>query len=83
MLQGIAGIVMNAAIFYRLLKVSQLSNQGTENEQYFKRKVALIASFILQSTMAAAAIAIGGVVAGKVSDKGNLAALCALAIIAG
>ena len=74
---------MNAAIFYRLLKVSKALDQGTRNDQHFKRKVAFIASMILQTTMTAADMAIGGVVAGKVSKKGDLAAPCALAFIAG
>ena len=74
---------MNIAIFYRLLKVSKALDQGTRNEQYFKQKVALTASMIVQTSMTAADIAIGLVVAGKVSEKGNLAATCALAYIAG
>jgi len=74
---------MNAAIFYRLLKVTKLVDQGTKNEQYFKRKVAFVASLILQFFMTAADISMGGVVAGKVSEKGDLAGPCALGIIAG
>ena len=74
---------MNAAIFYSLLKVSRAQDQGTRNDQYFQRKVAFIASMIFQTTMTAADMAIGGVVAGKVSEKGDLAAPCALAFIAG
>ena len=74
---------MNVSIFYRLLKVSKSLDQGTKNDQYFKQQVALTASMILQATMTAADIAIGGVVAGKVSAKADLAAPCALAVIAG
>ena len=74
---------MNAAIFYRLLKVSKAPDQGTRNDQYFKQKVAYTMSMILQTTMTAADLAIGGVVAGEVSAKGDLVAPCALAFIAG
>ena len=74
---------MNVKIFYSLLEVSKRLDQGTKNDQYFKQKMALTASMILQTTMTAADIAIGRVVAGKVSAKADLAAPCALAYIAG
>ena len=77
------GIGMNAGVFYRMLKVSKTLDQGTKNAQYFRRKVAFLASVILQIVMTAADIAIGGVVVGNMAGEQDLAAPGALAIIAG
>lgn len=71
------------AVFTYWLRVSKLSDQGTENEHYFKQKVIFAASFIVQITMSTADIAIGCAIAAKVSKSGDLRGLCVFAITAG
>lgn len=82
-IQGIAGLICTALVFWRLLYLQRASPVGITQEAYYlKRKIAYISSIILQGCLVIADIASGAAVAGKVSVFGNLAAPVAFAFIA-
>ncbi|KAL8903793.1 MAG: hypothetical protein Q9171_007278 [Xanthocarpia ochracea] len=82
-IQGIAGLICTALVFWRLLYLQRASPAGITQEAYYlKRKIAYISSIILQGCLVISDIASGAAVAGKVSVFGNLAAPVAFAFIA-
>ncbi len=82
-IQGIAGLICTALVFWRLLYLQRAPPVGITQEAYYlKRKIAYISSIILQGCLVIADIASGAAVAGKVSAFGNLAAPVAFAFIA-
>lgn len=82
-IQGIAGLIGTALVFWRLLYLQRASPMGITQEAYYlKRKIAYISSIILQGCLVIADIASGAAVAGKVSVYGNLAAPVAFAFLA-
>ncbi|KAL8911834.1 MAG: hypothetical protein Q9172_007604 [Xanthocarpia lactea] len=82
-IQGIAGLICTALVFWRLLYLQHASPAGITQEAYYvKRKIAYISSIALQGCLVIADIASGAAVAGKVSVYGNLAAPVAFAFIA-
>lgn len=74
---------MSITAFLYWLQISKLLDQGTENEYYFKQKVAFAANFIVQSTLSIADIAMGLAVGAKVSRSGDLVFPCVFAMTAG
>ena len=66
-----------------LLRLQHPSESGNPNEHYFKRKTAFVTSFVIQTIWACADIAFGAAATSQVSEKGNVAALCAVSIITG
>ena len=82
-IQGIAGLIGTAVVFWRLLYLQRASPEGiTQEAWYLKRKIAYISSIILLGCLVIADIASGAAVATKVSDFGDLAAPVAFAFIA-
>lgn len=75
-------MMVNVWIFVGLRAVSKPRDERTK-DQYFKQILAFTASIMFQSTMTAVNITIGCVVAGQASRDLDLAAVSALAIIAG
>ncbi len=82
-LQGGFGTVSNAIILVRLLRLQNQPLSETEATQYLRRKIAFTASLVIQSTLAAADIAIAAVVTGKISKEHTLTSVAVLAFIAG
>ena len=82
-IQGIAGLVCTALVFWRLLYLQRASPLGITQEAYYlKRKIAYTSSIILQGCLVIADIASGAAVAGKVSTYVNLAAPVTFAFVA-
>lgn len=77
------GICLNTPIFLYLQVVTNLSHHAADNKQYFKQKVAIVTSLVIQLMMIIINITIGGVIAGNTFGKANLVTLCVWAIIAG